>query len=245
MRWMAVGMVGMLGACGPLVGTGESQDGPESSGDDATTSGSTTVASTTVGTTASTSTSTSTTTSTTSTSTTATTNDTSPPPPDGSICQAACEIASDCCFAYVGDQDCMGMLGTYPWNFSCDAGVCRSNGCTSDEDCTFGGVVVGWVCIPGEEPRACQPVCMQDSDCVDAGVSDWVCGDDGYCVLPSCDTDQDCEAGLRCNPITSQCVYGCTDDSTCIGYGICDRETGQCVCTDESECPRGWTCAPF
>jgi hypothetical protein len=153
-------------------------------------------------------------------------------------------VPMDCCHAYAGDDDCMGMLGTYPWNFTCEDGVCVFNGCTSDQDCTFGGVLEGYGCLPGDNGiGVCQPLCTVDSDCDAAGLPGWVCDNGVYCAPPPCVDDESCGPGLVCDPTTTTCIAACSDES-CADFGVCDPESNSCVCTDSAQCLEGWRCAP-
>jgi hypothetical protein len=243
MSWIRMGLVFVVtglvvsAGCGPIVDDGGADTQPDdsSSGDSTTT----TSASTTVGTSATTA-STTVGTATASDVTTA-----EPPPPPGSFCQGACEQPVDCCASFLGDPTCDGMFGTYPYNFGCENGVCQFLGCTGDDDCTFGGALNGWICVPSDTIPLCQPGCARDGDCADIGLTDWICN--GFtCEAPPCTDDASCggELGLVCNPDTGLCESGCTGDGDCNGNGVCNPETRRCECTGDGQCDVGYVCAP-
>lgn len=176
--------------------------------------------------------------------TTAVTTDTPQIPPG--LCQFACESPSDCCLAFAGDPSCMGMLGTYPYDYECTAGACIINGCLTDQECTFGGVLPNYVCRPVDGFSACFPGCAVDSDCNMPGLEGWRCTGgpaDDYCEAPPCASDEDCfGAPYVCNTDTGRCEFQCSNDGDCSGFGVCDPGTGLCGCTGDQECARGSVC---
>ena len=86
--------------------------------------------------------------------------------------------------------------------------------------------------------------CTRDADCVgDPGGAKCDVAT-GECVgcLPAAD---DCMQGQYCNPATSQCEVGCTDDTDCDPANnlLCDQTTNKCVgCLDDANCPLGSIC---
>jgi Cys-rich repeat protein len=137
------------------------------------------------------------------------------------------------------------MFGQYPYRFGCEGGVCQFLGCESDDECTFDGALMGYICVQLDGYGACYASCAQDQDCEDQFLSGWICGPASYCVPPPCYDDSDCTAGTVCDIDLGQCVGGCTSDEQCAGYGVCDPSSHTCVCTSSDECADGFTCAPL
>lgn len=132
-------------------------------------------------------------------------------------CLQTCVAAADCCPDFI--EDCPG---EYPWNVMCTDGLCEYGGCTGDDDCSF---VVGLTCEDLGDVFACVPLCDSDDDCFeDAGETCSGATEDGlsYCTVP----------------------FVCTSDDDCQGFGVCDLDTGDCVC-DDDVCPEGYECAPL
>jgi hypothetical protein len=128
-------------------------------------------------------------------------------------------VAADCCPR--GIDECPG---EWPWNYECTAGICTNGGCTSDDDCE---IIAGTVCAAIDDFSVCVPLCDADDDCYrDFGETCSGVADDGqmFCIV---------EGG------------GCENDEDCGGYGVCDLDTGSCVCDDASVCPEGFACAPW
>jgi hypothetical protein len=137
-------------------------------------------------------------------------------------------MPDDCC-------PTTGCLGPYPNNYTCNGGVCRSPQCASDQDCTFGGTITGYVCKAAKGLMACLQPCTGDGDCSGTATCART-ADDGtkYCAVvdPPCANDADCGAGSRCQ--ATVCV--CADDSFCGGAGKCNKATGDCTCGAEADC---------
>ena len=230
-----------LAACGPLVDVGPGTDDDTSVSDEATTATATTASpstSTSLDTSASVSASVSA-----STTVEPTTDEPPPPPPDAGYCTPLCEVPSDCC---AGEPTCESMLGTYPYDYGCDNGTCTFGGCTSDEDCTFGGAIEGFICVEVDGYPGCWPSCVTDQDCEGQFGTGWVCTGGGgtYCEQAPCVVDEDCADDLRCNADSGVCFYPCTDNDWCDGSGHCDPPTGTCVCSSDDECSEGFGCRP-
>ena len=143
------------------------------------------------------------------------------PPGDGAgssagYCAQGCTEAADCCEP--GAPDCPG---AFPYAWSCEDGACVNPGCSSDDECTFGGALPGWACfsIPIGPSRAM-----------------------GLCAEP-CSTHADCSMGMTCSGqspagafCTMEATFRCDDDADCEGRGTCDPDSGCCVCDDSSQC---------
>lgn len=239
MSWARAALLVVAAGCGPIVDAG----GTDTDAPDPSTSDVTATPTTSVGTTVATTTSASSTITTTTASDV--TTDTPEPPPPGSVCQGACEQPMDCCTLFLGDPSCVGMLGTYPYNFGCENGVCQFIGCNNDDECAFGGALKGWICDHSAEVPTCQPGCNNDDDCAANGIPGWVCNGT-YCEQPPCVDDASCGGGdVVCNPVTGACELHCSSDDVCSGAGVCNLDTGQCGCTASEQCDEGFTCAPF
>jgi hypothetical protein len=223
-----------LAACGPVVELGPGADDDPGASDDTTTTSSTTPSSaTTLDTSITVSSST----------TVEPTTDAPPPPPEAGSCTPLCELPIDCC---IGELTCESMLGTYPYDYGCDNGTCTFGGCTSDEDCTFGGAIEGFICVEVDGYPGCWPSCVTDQDCDAYFSGGWVCTGGGgvYCEQPPCVSDEDCPDDLRCDPDSGVCFYACTVNDFCGDNGHCDPLTGACVCSSDDECIEGFGCRP-
>jgi len=92
----------------------------------------------------------------------------------------------------------------------------------------------------------CDPVDGKRCECQiveDSCPGDLTCrqfGEVSYCAWPvselllPCDTDLDCERGFVCNggethASVKVCVYGCKDDTDCLGNEVCELESGALV----------------
>lgn len=229
-----------LCACGPVVDIGPGTDA-ETSDSDAPTTGMMT-ATTEPMTTAGPSTTVLDTSASASNSTTVGTTD-DPQSIPGGVCVPRCETPVDCCGA---DPSCPGMLGEYPYDYGCANGFCTFGGCESDDECTFGGVLEGYVCVEIDGLAGCWPSCTSDEGCADQGLSGWVCDPElGVCALPSCASDAECTDGTVCRGNPGMCVYPCEQgQDICAGFGRCDPDTGQCVCDHDDDCMDGYGCTP-
>jgi hypothetical protein len=127
--------------------------------------------------------------------------------------------AADCCPD--GVDDCPG---EFPWNVECQDGLCAYGGCVDDDDCA---IITGTTCEPAFGAAWCVELCDADDDClVDFGETCSGLTDDGetFCMF---------EGG------------GCVTDEDCGGFGVCDADSGSCICADDGQCPRGYACAPL
>jgi hypothetical protein len=170
----------------------------------------------------------------------------------GMACFLSCTEAADCCDP--ADPMCADGLGTYPYDYTCEAdGTCSAGPCTADEQCQFGGALPGYVCGDVDGTPACVPGCTMDSDCEDQFLMGYTCTGDGgaagmYCVAPPCMADEDCDPGmtgvLHCN--AGACEFACATDDDCTmfgGGGTCNTDDGTCGCATTDDCPEGYTCA--
>lgn len=123
-------------------------------------------------------------------------------------CAKPCGTVADCCPA--GAPDCPG--NTYPNNYACVLGACRTPECVTTEDCKL------------SDPK---------TDCFE---------NDGFasCGL-GCAGDDDCKAPQTCAGVDDNgkkfCLAkgtGCTDDDSCHGYGKCVDKL--CVCQSALDC---------
>ncbi len=131
----------------------------------------------------------------------------------GGFCQLGCSEDADCC--PMGAMDCPG---EYPYNLTCNGGVCESGGCSNDEQCTFDGLLPDWKCLEAEGYNLCSLPCEADADCEAVSLKCVGLADDGtkYC-------------GADAAP-------PCTKDEECGGFGVCTVETGACGCSSDDEC---------
>lgn len=90
-------------------------------------------------------------------------------------------------------------------NFTCEDGVCRWDGCRTDDECTRSldraGTGQRWLCratTAGGSFRACYQACARPADCVTAAQpivdeDNWAC-EDGACRYRGCLGDAECRA---------------------------------------------------
>ncbi len=134
-------------------------------------------------------------------------------------CALGCTEAVDCCG---GAPDCPSDV--YPYNWSCDEGICVNAGCATNEECTFGGALPTYECFPSPAGGLCLEACEVDEDCTTA---DFTCtGElDGrtYCTIT-----------VEPTP--------CETDADCGGFGTC-QDDGSCSCAGDEECTTdGYVC---
>ncbi|MEM6990019.1 MAG: hypothetical protein AAF721_05965 [Myxococcota bacterium] len=127
---------------------------------------------------------------------------------DAGSCALSCTTEADCCPP--GAMDCPG---DYPFNFSCDGGVCQAGGCADDSECA--DFIPGWVCLVNEGQSACGIPCAGDRDCMLGGLTCAGVDDNGVSFCAAEDT-------------------GCRTDEDCGGSGVCDA--GACVCSSDADC---------
>jgi hypothetical protein len=134
--------------------------------------------------------------------------------PTGGYCGKSCAMPVDCC--PVGAPMCPG---AYPNNWTCDNGVCGAPQCSTDDDCTFGGALMGYACLTVDSLKFCAKTCAADADC---SMQMLTCSgsDDGgkkYCS-------------------TTTMGGGCKADADCMGYGKCNTTSGACECSADGDC---------
>jgi len=143
----------------------------------------------------------------------------------GGFCALGCSEAADCCAD--GVPDCPS--DAYPNNWSCNAGFCEFGGCSTDDECTMGGILEGWECHELGGVGGCVNPCADDDAC-EAMVPGWTCSfeyDDGTkgCAPPPVDPEP------------------CTEDADCGGFGVCNADSGACECSGDAECStEGYNC---
>lgn len=137
------------------------------------------------------------------------------------FCARGCDTVDDCCGGIPGCP------GDYPNNLTCAPdGYCQAGQCSSNEECTMGGVLPDYECFGIDTGtmgtfHLCAEPCSTDTDCTaqDATCSgDTVSDDNVFCT----------------SEVTTN--TGCTNDSQCPGLGTCDTTFGVCTCTESSEC---------
>ncbi len=136
------------------------------------------------------------------------------------FCNLACTAPEDCCAMGLPEGTCPG---EYPYDVDCVDGACTFGGCTTDEQCSFGGAVMGFECVDLEGSAVCVPVCTADADCQEGETCTGE-ADDGtlYCVLPPCTADADCFEGLTCDTASGACIPPtCTGDGDCMEGQVC------------------------
>jgi len=137
-----------------------------------------------------------------------------------SYCMQGCTADADCCSA--ADPNCPG---DYPSNPTCTAdGWCMFPQCSTNDDCTMGGVLTGWECFEVNidllgSVHMCGQACADDTECTAPSTcsGDAVSGDDVFCA-------------------TESTGGGCDSDSDCTGLGTCDTASGACVCNADADC---------
>lgn len=133
---------------------------------------------------------------------------------DSGVCVAACREDADCCpFGAIGcpSED-------YPNNWTCVEGACQFGGCSESAECTSIIPIGDPECLAVSGVGACVEPCEDDGDCPPASGTECVgMADDGtmYCTTP---------------------VEPCEDDDACEGSGVCDVDSGACVCTSADDC---------
>ena len=130
---------------------------------------------------------------------------------EAGYCASSCKDAADCCA--LGAIDCPSE--TYPNNWECNEGVCEFGGCTTNNDCS-GVLTPDDSCHEVSGVGVCYDPCAEDNDCPD-GLTCTGEGDDGtnFCTAEP---------------------EPCKDDSDCGGFGVCDTDSGECVCESDANC---------
>lgn len=134
--------------------------------------------------------------------------------PMGGFCGKSCTKPADCCA-----PNAMNCPGAFPYNMPCDNGVCGPPQCTSDADCTFGGVAPDYKCLTENGLKVCAVDCMTDADC----------------TMPLKCIGQDDNGVKYCNA-EPMMTGGCMTDMDCNGYGKCNTSSGFCECTVDTDC---------
>jgi hypothetical protein len=134
-----------------------------------------------------------------------------------SMCVMGCTTAADCC------QGAANCPGDYPANWECNAGVCNMGQCSTDDQCTYGGVLPNNKCLTldlaGKDYKVCAGSCAADADCSTGTACTGVAknGTDKYCqstaVAPKCTADADCNGSGKCNTTSGACY--CDADAEC------------------------------
>jgi hypothetical protein len=133
--------------------------------------------------------------------------------PGAGYCAKGCAMPADCCA-----PGSMGCPGPYPNNWTCDSGVCGGPQCSTDDDCTFGGVLMGYKCLTEGGLKICAKDCAADADC----------------TMPLTCIGSDDNGAKYCS--AEPMGGGCKTDADCGGYGKCDVATGACGCTADADC---------
>jgi hypothetical protein len=129
-------------------------------------------------------------------------------------------------------------------------GVQATEECWNNESCEQGP---GGACHATFDPCSpdgfgtrCQDACAVDSECQNAGQTDFVCNDDKACVPQRCDQGFACPAYLACDPssidpttgitgVTHGCVFipcavdgDCAQGLFCVNH-VCQESLGTCT----------------
>lgn len=138
----------------------------------------------------------------------------------------------------------------------CSSGLCWAtgevNGCT--ETCTgqTGCDDLGALCFQmtgttagcGAPPVSSGVTCTDSKACV---FPTWCRDDLGQCEILPCWWDEDCDAGMVCEPLLRRCqIATCVSDYECKRPGLVCRE-GACVtpeCSRDADCGAGRYCEP-
>ncbi|XXY16718.1 hypothetical protein WME88_51635 [Sorangium sp. So ce216] len=127
-------------------------------------------------------------------------------------CAKGCMAPADCC---PPDQpDCS--TDRYPFNFTCEEGLCGPPQCSTKEDCTATTMSPDYDCLNINGIRICARVCTEDANCTAPA----------RCT----GTSEDMKAYCKAENLST----GCMRDEDCSGFGRC--EAGQCVCHKSEDC---------
>ena len=126
-------------------------------------------------------------------------------------CVKGCTTPADCCGP--GQGDCPS--DQYPGNYTCDNGICGPPECAQKEDCTVGGELPLYDCLPVNGFNSCGLPCTTNGECTPTTCSG---------------TDDNGNKFCKSEPMP----FVCRDSLECNGLGIC--ETGSCVCHQDGDC---------
>jgi hypothetical protein len=126
-------------------------------------------------------------------------------------CTKPCGTVGDCCPA--GSMGCPS--NSYPNNYTCDKGACKSPECATTADCSALDPAQDCLALSGF--KTCVDACAKDGDCKAPATCSGL-DDNGkkYCLAPS--------------------GGGCTDDASCSGFGKCVNKV--CVCESATDCTK-------
>jgi hypothetical protein len=110
------------------------------------------------------------------------------------FCQKACGSVAECVPAAPGYEEA---------NFSCTEGVCKYEGCTTDNQCEtrYASSEGNWGCRELNGHTDCRQLCTADTDCgVTGGQEAWdsdnyTCNAQGFCEYQGCNSDAECNTG--------------------------------------------------
>ncbi|MDI3292089.1 hypothetical protein QHF83_52750, partial [Polyangium sp. 15x6] len=131
--------------------------------------------------------------------------------PAGGYCGKSCAMPADCC------QGAPNCPGDYPFNYTCDNGVCGPGQCATDMECTFGGALPNNKCVAENGLKTCVTPCTADADC----------------TMPLKCIGEDDSGAKYC---TSEATGGCMSDADCNGYGKCNTTSKACECSADADC---------
>jgi hypothetical protein len=123
----------------------------------------------------------------------------------------------------------MNCPGAYPYNFTCDNGLCGKPQCTKDEDCAFGGLLENFKCFTVGGEKSCHETCMADTDC-----------NPGTQMTYSGSGD----AGTKF--CMDAIAVECMNDALCVGLGKCNLTSKTCECAADDDCTAmgSYQCVP-
>ncbi len=155
---------------------------------------------------------------------------------NGEFCQEECATDADCT---IGGQNTS--------NFTCDATTKRctappADGCTTDDECV--AQFSGWVTDCTSAADCPGQVCTESGKCATSPSEFFMCETAQLAELETRDIDGNdvtvcAQTRATCNSDSNFCELRCTEDSHCAnnpGGNVCDTDTGQCKCNDDSNC---------
>jgi len=160
-------------------------------------------------------------------------------------CSPACMDPADCCVAAGPLQaECEQNIGTFPWGFLCEQGVCTIYTCEDDPACEQYNPGTRCVAVSDNGRRGCGFVCSTDAECVAEFGDGFTCNGawtSGEARCIECLIDEDCGmSDLYCET-NGQCYYRCAV-AGCPGGSTCDPQENACYCTDEQPCDADNVC---
>ena len=183
--------------------------------------------------------------------------------PTITFCQQGCTKPADCATTTTA-----GAYDASHW--SCNAGVCRYEGCKSDAECTatFGGTKPYKCHATAGSFAACVPACSKPADCATASAAydadNYACTS-GICEYTGCNSTAECaasisDARIRCGRLPSwtfsACLFGCTSAADCAMTGAgpaFDADNYRCTsgvcefigCHNAQECSSSFGNRPY